>query len=231
MDKTDHLIQSMIIMIKLQTIAQSPNGFLYNDNNSNNRILNDTNNDNRQSSSSLLSRENNNTTTITTITNTNHRHQLMAVAKIFDNFDKSGDGSIDTSELHTIFQRIGQSITTESMNAIMHLLDQNSDGLISKDEFINFYYKYIFINFYYKYIIINNNNTTIDTIAKQLFALFDLDQSGEITLSEFVSVMEGLNVDFTMDEISELINELGSDDGTISEKEFRKLLKTHHNLF
>mmetsp|Transcript_37325 Transcript_37325/g.41248 ORF Transcript_37325/g.41248 Transcript_37325/m.41248 type:complete len:212 (+) Transcript_37325:625-1260(+) len=197
MDKTDHLIQSMIIMIKLQTIAQSPNGFLYNDNNSNNPIMNDTNNDNRQSSSSLLSRENNNntnTTTITTITNTNHRHQLMAVAKIFDNFDKSGDGSIDTSELHTIFQSIGQSITTESMNAIMHLLDQNSDGLISKDEFINFYYKYI---------IINNNNTTIDTIAKQLFALFDLDRSGEITLSDFVSVMEGLNVDLTMDEISD----------------------------
>jgi len=223
MDKTDHLIQSMIIMIKLQTSAQSPNGFLYNDNNSNNPIMNDTNNDNRQSSSSLLSRENNNNTmTITTITNTNHRHQLMAVAKIFDNFDKSGDGSIDTSELHTIFQSIGQPITTESMNAIMHLLDQNGDDLISKDEFINFYYKYI---------IINDNTTTIDTIAKQLFALFDLDQSGEITLSEFVSVMEGLNVDFTMDEISELINELGSDDGTISEKEFRKLLKTHHNLF
>jgi len=207
MDKTDSLIQSMVIIQQLENIAQKGRFT----NSTEKRMIRP-----RNLRQSMLTRE-----------RSVGNDQLVGISKIFDNFDKSGDGCIDASELQNIFENLGMTTTSESMNTMMRLLDWDADGSISKNEFILFYSEYI--------IAATSDDIDIDSISKELFAQFDLDNSGTITLSEFVKVMEGLNVGFTMDEISELINEMdgleNGYDGTISEKGFRTLLETHRHLF
>ena len=47
-------------------------------------------------------------------------------------------------------------------------------------------------------------------LAKDMFAQLDIDGSGELTLSEFKQIITQLDVGFTLDEIGQLVKELGT---------------------
>jgi len=156
--------------------------------------------------------------------------QLSEVSQMFDAIDSDGDGHMDASEIADLLRSLGQPTTPESITAMIHVLDDNGDGVIQKDEFITFYATHCVMD---KFTDERDLKNYLKTLARDLFTQFDLDRSGELSLSEFKSVMDAFNVGFTVDEIGQLVNELDQHhaDGLIVEHEFFCLLETHRHLF
>jgi len=57
------------------------------------------------------------------------------VEAIFGEFDTSGDGFIDSGELHAALAKAGQPVSMEKAAEILKTVDENGDGRISLDEF------------------------------------------------------------------------------------------------
>ncbi|CAB9508822.1 Troponin C, isoform 1 [Seminavis robusta] len=148
---------------------------------------------------------------------------LEACGKTFDAIDVSKSGTIETSDFGAVLKGLGVAATEESLKAMTAVLDEDGDGSISREEFMNFYRDHIMIQL---------DDHGIHHLAETMFRQIDADGSGEISMSEFKQVLDSFNVGFTVDEIGELINELDEDDnGTIGEEEFVKLLEKHRLLF
>jgi Ca2+-binding EF-hand superfamily protein len=61
-------------------------------------------------------------------------------------------------------------------------------------------------------------------MARELFSIFDIDGSGNVTLNEFVKTLEAFNLGFTIEDIGEILHELDEDgNGSISLKEFENV--------
>jgi calmodulin len=149
--------------------------------------------------------------------------EVEQVTTTFDALDLSGDGNIKSSELGKVLHSLGAKATEESLAAMVAVLDKNQDGNISRDEFLDFYKQHM---------VFDLDRHGLHELARHMFEQFDSDGNGVITLSEFKTVMDALNVDFSIDEIGELVNELDEDhDGTICEHQFVELLKKHDHLF
>jgi len=63
------------------------------------------------------------------------------VGKIFAYYDKNGDGSISVRELIEVFKQLGVDVNnTEKMDAIIASLDVDSDGIVTKENFVNWWF-------------------------------------------------------------------------------------------
>uniref|UniRef100_A0A915ITW8 EF-hand domain-containing protein n=1 Tax=Romanomermis culicivorax TaxID=13658 RepID=A0A915ITW8_ROMCU len=51
--------------------------------------------------------------------------------KVFDEFDKDGDGFIQMEELRTVLQNMGQNLSDEDLEIMFQAADVNRDGGIS----------------------------------------------------------------------------------------------------
>lgn len=52
------------------------------------------------------------------------------VRKLFDKFDKNGDGCLNREELVDVLAQMGQRLTSTDVEAIIRDYDENRDGLI-----------------------------------------------------------------------------------------------------
>ena len=83
-------------------------------------------------------------------------------------------------------------------------------------------------NFLHTFLALRNAEQSPNELAAQLFAMFDDDGSGSITVGEFKDALDKLGSDLTVDEIADLVKELDEDNsGTIEEHEFAELLEKH----
>ena len=128
-----------------------------------------------------------------------HSVELDLAIKTFKTLDTDGSGDIDATEIKSLLHALNIPTTDETLHTIIQLLDTDNDGSITKDEFINFFKHYIFPK-------IDDENDNIEGSAKDMFELFDIDKSGDITLGEFKEVIDNFNVGFTVDEIGCLVN-------------------------
>jgi Ca2+-binding EF-hand superfamily protein len=152
--------------------------------------------------------------------------ELADARKIFRAMDKSGDGQLHVEELSTLMKKLGAPTTDDSFQAIVKMLDPNEDGIITLEEFLSFYQCNIRLN------ETHHLSRSLHDLAHQIFAQFDRDNSHSVALSEFKDVIDSFNVDFTIDELGELINEIDHDNtGSIGVHEFEDLLHNHRHLF
>jgi Ca2+-binding EF-hand superfamily protein len=152
--------------------------------------------------------------------------ELADARKIFRAMDKSGDGQLHVEELSTLMKKLGAPTTDDSFQAIVKMLDPNEDGIITLEEFLSFYQCNIRLN------ETHHLSRSLHELAHQIFAQFDRDNSHSVALSEFKDVIDSFNVDFTIDELGELINEIDHDNtGSIGVHEFEDLLHNHRHLF
>lgn len=196
-EKTDRVIRSLVLMQKLQYLAESSEGL-----------------SNAHDAPTLsLSQE----------------IQLLYAKKTFDAIDKSGDGQIEVVELRTLMDRLGLPVTDDAFRAIVKLLDPNGDGIISLEEFSSFYLHNVLQHGDEHH---HSRHERMNELAHQIFHQFDKDETHSLTLSEFKAVLESFNVDFTIDEMGELVNEIDHDNtGSIGVHEFESLLMNHRYLF
>jgi len=139
------------------------------------------------------------------------------VHKTFDAFDTDGSGDISYDELKSLLARMGISSSPESFGRITAALDEDGNGFITRDEFVNWYTSMI------------GSSMSLDTLARQMFDAFDVDNSGEVTLGEFKERLDMLSGNgFTLDEIGAIVNELDVDrSGTVDFEEFLAFLARH----
>lgn len=62
---------------------------------------------------------------------------------------------------------------------------------------------------YFRFIMVKLDTEGLHHLAKDMFAQLDIDGSGELTLTEFKQIITQLDVGFTLDEIGQLVKELG----------------------
>jgi Ca2+-binding EF-hand superfamily protein len=66
------------------------------------------------------------------------------------------------------------------------------------------------------------------TRAHRLFAMFDKNKNGKISIGEFKGVLDKFSIGFTVDEVGDIVRELDEDGNImIGVEEFEKLLEKY----
>lgn len=138
---------------------------------------------------------------------------INEIGSVFDMYDEDGSGEIDREELRKVMVSLGLSVSGDEFDAMFAVLDRNSDGVVSRNEFIRWH-------------VLNREAKRSDMkiIARQMFDIFDKDGNGSIKVSELVEGLHGLKHGLSTDEIVALASELANEDGDITLHEFEGII-------
>mmetsp|Transcript_24132 Transcript_24132/g.56661 ORF Transcript_24132/g.56661 Transcript_24132/m.56661 type:complete len:155 (-) Transcript_24132:363-827(-) len=141
------------------------------------------------------------------------KQQMQEAREAFNMFDKDGDGCITAMELGTVMRSLGQFPTDEELHQMIEESDQNHDGVIDFQEFLDMVRRQEILQ------------TNEPDIGLEAFKVFDVDGDGFITAEELRQIMAKLGETLTDEEVEMMIDEADVDgDGQVSYKEFSKLL-------
>jgi calcium-dependent protein kinase len=115
-------------------------------------------------------------------------------------------------------ERFGASLSKAELRKLVEKLDTDKTGCVSKEEFIQWYAE-----------CCHKDDMSEDDLAKFMFQVFDMDNSGEISVGEFKKRLESRNTRFTVDEVAGLVDELDENSsGKVSLEEFKHLLHKYY---
>lgn len=138
------------------------------------------------------------------------KQQLANLKEIFSKFDRDGDGSLTELELGALMRSLGLKPSADQIAALLHNVDNNSNGLVEFDEFL----------------AMVGHDTTEEASHNQeellyLFRKFDRDGNGYITAAELAHSMARMGHALSVKELTDMIREADTDgDGRISFAEF-----------
>lgn len=136
------------------------------------------------------------------------------VRKIFNKFDKNGDGKISSAELKEMLLTLGSKTTSEEVSRMMAEIDKNGDGYIDLKEFAEFHF--------------SDDGKDGGDVTKELrdaFDLYDLDKNGVISASELHSVLKKLGEKCSLSDCRRMISSVDADgDGNVNFEEFKKMM-------
>jgi Ca2+-binding EF-hand superfamily protein len=143
--------------------------------------------------------------------------ELAEVGKTFDMIDEDRSGFLTHDEFGAVFGRMGAHLTPQTLEAVVAQFDKDGDGQVAREEFLLWYSDQM-----------GSEILPPREQAKKLFRLFDSDSNGEITIGEFKNKVDALHLDFTVDDIGAIVNELDRDrTGSVSVEEFEKLFEKY----
>ena len=130
----------------------------------------------------------------------------------FKIFDKNNDGLITQDELKQLLNNIGQKPSDSEIQDMINEIDIDGDGKINFDNFITLMEKKLRDH--------DNEEELIET-----FKVFDKDGIGFITFNNLKDVIKNLGLNYSDDEIMEMIKECDLDnDMMINYDEFTKMV-------
>ncbi|KAG6628905.1 calmodulin-like protein 3 [Carya illinoinensis] len=135
--------------------------------------------------------------------------------RVFQMFDRNGDGRITRKELSDSLQNLGIFIPDKDMIQMIEKIDANGDGYVDIDEFGALYET-----------IMNERDEEED--IKEAFNVFDQNGDGFITVEELRSVLAslGLKQGRTLEECKRMIKKVDMDgDGMVNFNEFKQMMK------
>ncbi|XP_040993862.1 calmodulin-like protein 3 [Juglans microcarpa x Juglans regia] len=135
--------------------------------------------------------------------------------RIFQMFDRNGDGRITRKELSDSLHNLGIFIPDKDMIQMIEKIDVNGDGYVDIDEFGALYET-----------IMNERDEEED--IKEAFNVFDQNGDGFITVEELRSVLAslGLKQGRTLEECKRMIKKVDMDgDGMVNFNEFKQMMK------
>jgi len=146
--------------------------------------------------------------------------KLHELGRVFDHYDTDKSGLIDVSELQHLMESLGMSLDKQQAEEMLNVLDVNNDGDVSREEFLDWQLEQME----------QSKTVSPEKMAEDLFDMFDDDNSGSLTVTEFREKMEANQVGLSDDDIFALIDELDENrDGTIDREEFSVLIKKHYD--
>lgn len=137
------------------------------------------------------------------------------VKKIFDKFDKNGDGKISSSELKDILHSLGSMTSPDEVKRIMSEIDKDGDGVISLDEFAEFHLGGSS----------SDDSQSYNRELRDAFDLYDLDKNGLISASELHAVLKRLGEKCTLADCCKMISAVDADgDAHVNFEEFKNMM-------
>ncbi|CAI8613838.1 unnamed protein product [Vicia faba] len=137
------------------------------------------------------------------------------LARIFQMFDKNGDGRITKKELSDSLQNLGICISEKDLITMIEKIDVNGDGFVDIDEFGELYQT-----------IMDDKDEEED--IKEAFNVFDQNGDGFITGEELSAVLSslGLKNGKSLEDCKNMIKKVDVDgDGMVNFKEFKQMMK------
>ncbi|KAK4272449.1 hypothetical protein QN277_021007 [Acacia crassicarpa] len=137
------------------------------------------------------------------------------VRRVFQMFDKNGDGKITKKELSDSLENLGIPISDPDMIQMIEKIDVNGDGCIDIDEFGDLY----------KSIMDDRDE---DEDMKEAFNVFDQNGDGFITEEELSTVLASLGLKHgkALEECKRMIKKVDADgDGMVNFIEFKRMMK------
>jgi len=122
-----------------------------------------------------------------------NEHQIANFREIFSEFDKDGDGTLDTKYVGTIMRSLGQSPTESELQDIIIEIDADGSGFMDFSEFLSMMANHI-----------KEETDTKDDICTA-FKVFDDTGKGYIPVADLRNVLTTLGDALTVEEIEELI--------------------------
>merc|ERR1719474_1173560 len=142
--------------------------------------------------------------------------ELSQLKEVFKFMDKDENGTIDPDEIKEVLGKLGVEISGDEIKDIMASLDENGDGVMDFDEFVQMMDRRMSINSQYAEI-------------EQTFKVFDKNGDGKITFDELKDVLTALGEEVTDKDVMDMIKEADlNGDGAIDFEEF-KIMMTASN--
>uniref|UniRef100_A0ACD5YL74 Uncharacterized protein n=1 Tax=Avena sativa TaxID=4498 RepID=A0ACD5YL74_AVESA len=142
--------------------------------------------------------------------------------KVFQMFDKNGDGQIIKKELGESLKNLGIYIPDDELDATMGKIDTNGDGCVDVQEF----------GLLYRSIIGEGADGVrkgdYEEGMREAFDVFDQNGDGYITVEELRSVLAslGLKQGRTVEECRQMLSKVDADgDGRVDFKEFKQMMR------
>ncbi|KAK7261613.1 hypothetical protein RIF29_27928 [Crotalaria pallida] len=135
--------------------------------------------------------------------------------RIFQLFDRNGDGRITKKELNDSLENLGIFIPDMELTNMIEKIDVNGDGCVDIDEFGELYQS-----------IMDERDEEED--MREAFNVFDQNRDGFITVEELRSVLSslGLKQGRTVEDCKKMIMKVDVDgDGKVDYKEFKQMMK------
>ncbi|KAL6978900.1 Calmodulin-like protein 3 [Sarracenia purpurea var. burkii] len=137
------------------------------------------------------------------------------LGRIFQMFDRNGDGKITKKELSDSLENLGIFIPDLELIQMIEKIDVNGDGYVDMEEFGALYQT-----------IMGERDEEED--MREAFNVFDQNGDGFITVDELRSVLQslGLKQGRTLEDCKKMIKKVDVDgDGMVNYKEFRQMMK------
>ncbi|XP_062107818.1 calmodulin-like protein 7 [Humulus lupulus] len=144
------------------------------------------------------------------------RMEQTELSRVFQMFDRNGDGRITKKELNDSLENLGIFIPDKELSQMIAKIDANGDGCVDMEEFGELYRS------------IMDNREAEDDDMKEAFDVFDQNGDGFITVDELRSVLAslGLKQGRTVEDCKKMIMKVDVDgDGRVNYKEFRQMMK------
>lgn len=137
------------------------------------------------------------------------------LSRIFQMFDRNGDGKITKQELNDSLENLGIYIPDKDLVQMIEKIDISGDGYVDIEEFGGLYQS-----------IMDDRDEEEDII--EAFNVFDQNRDGFITVEELRSVLSslGLKQGRTLEDCKRMISKVDVDgDGMVNFKEFKQMMK------
>lgn len=135
--------------------------------------------------------------------------------RVFQMFDRNGDGRITKKELSDSLDNLGIFIPDKELTVMIERIDVNGDGCVDIDEFGELYQT-----------IMDERDEEDD--MREAFNVFDQNGDGFITVEELRTVLSslGLKQGRTVEDCKKMIMKVDVDgDGMVDYKEFKQMMK------
>ncbi|KAL0918000.1 hypothetical protein M5K25_013115 [Dendrobium thyrsiflorum] len=139
--------------------------------------------------------------------------------RVFQLFDRNGDGRITKKELSDSLHNLGIHIPDDELQSMIDNIDVNGDGCIDIDEF-GVLYQNIMDD--------QRGDEDEEEDMREAFKVFDQNGDGFITVDELRSVLSslGLKQGRTVEDCRKMIKKVDVDgDGKVDYKEFKQMMK------
>ncbi|KAL6641718.1 hypothetical protein ACP70R_019899 [Stipagrostis hirtigluma subsp. patula] len=143
--------------------------------------------------------------------------------KVFQMFDKNGDGQITKKELGESLKNLGIYIPDDELDATMGKIDANGDGCVDVEEF----------GLLYRSILGEGDGDggekrDEEEDMREAFNVFDQNGDGYITVDELRAVLSslGLKQGRTAEDCRKMISKVDADgDGRVDFTEFKQMMR------
>ncbi|KAK8475704.1 hypothetical protein V6N13_053669 [Hibiscus sabdariffa] len=135
--------------------------------------------------------------------------------KVFQTFDKNGDGRISKEELSDSLEKLGIFIPDAELTQMIEKIDVNGDNCVDIEEFGELYQS-----------LMSDVNEEED--MAEAFKVFDQNGDGYISVDELMSILVslGLKQGKTIEDCEKMIMKVDVDgDGRVNFLEFKKMME------